>query len=313
MRIFVAGGTGVVGSRLIRLLAAGGHHVVATTRTPARVERLQTAGAEPAIVDALDRTAVLNAVRAARPDVVVHELTSLASMKNLRRFDEDFALTNRLRTEGTRHLMHAAREAGVTRFIAQSYTGWPNQRTGGRVKTESDPLDDNPPAAMRQTLDAIRWLESAVADLTGMIGIVVRYGSLYGPGTSIAPGGEIYEAVRRRQFPIIGGGRGVWSFIHADDAAAATAIAVSRDAAGIYNIVDDDPAEVSTWLPALATAIGARPPYRVPRWLGRLAVGSAGVSLMTRVRGSSNEKAKRVLEWQPYYASWRDGFHRGLG
>ena len=313
MRIFVAGGTGVIGSRLIRLLAAGGHYVVATTRTPARVERLQAAGAEPAVVDALDRTAVLDAVLAAHPDVVVHELTALASMKNLRRFDQEFALTNRLRTEGTRHLMHAAREAGAARFVAQSYTGWTNQRTGGRVKTESDPLDDNPPVAMHQTLDAIRWLESAVEELTGMIGVVLRYGSLYGPGTSIAPGGEIYEAVRRRQLPIIGGGRGVWSFIHADDAAAATAIAVSRDAGGIYNIVDDEPAEVSAWLPALATAIGARRPYRIPAWLGRLAVGSAGVSMMTSIRGSSNEKAKRILDWHPYYASWRDGFRRGVG
>jgi len=273
---------------------------------------LRSAGVEPVVLDALDRDAVMRAVTSIRPEVVVHQMTALPVMLNLRRFDDELALTNRLRTEGTNHLLAAAREAGAQRFIAQSYTGWPNARDGGRVKTEEDPLDRNPPQAMAKTLDAIRALEASVTNASHLTGIVLRYGAFYGPGSAIAPAGEVLEAVRKRRFPIIGGGTGVWSFVHIDDAARATVLAIEGGASGVYNIVDDEPAEVSVWLPELARAIGSAPPYRLPAWIGRLAIGDAGVSMMTQVRGSSSAKAKRVLHWQPQYATWRDGFSRGL-
>jgi len=234
-------------------------------------------------------------------------------MPNLRKFDEEFAQTNRLRTEGTENLLIAAAAGGVRRFVAQSYTGWPNARVGGRVKTEEDPLDADPPKQATQTLAAIKQLESRVAGGTGAAGvegIILRYGSFYGPGTAIMRGSELVEAVRTRTFPIIGGGGGVWSFIQIDDAAEATRMAVERALAGIYNIVDDDPAEVSVWLPELALLLGAKPPYHVPAWIGRFIIGEAGLLMMTEMRGSSNAKAKRVLGWQPAYASWRDGFRR---
>jgi 2-alkyl-3-oxoalkanoate reductase len=312
MKIFLAGATGALGKRLVPLLVKGGHQVVAATRSSGKTDTLRAAGAEPVVVDALDRDAVIKAVVSARPDVVVHQMTALASVRSLKKFDEEFALTNRLRTEGTEHLLAAARSAGTRSFIAQSYTGWPNIREGGRVKTENDPLDPNPPKTMRRTLDAIRQLETMVSSESRMTGIVLRYGGFYGPGTSLAPGGDVVEMVRQRKFPVIGNGAGVWSFIHIDDAANATRLAIERGASGIYNIVDDEPAEVSTWLPDLARAIGAKPPYHLPTWLGWLGAGEAGVSMMTRVRGSSNAKAKLALNWQPSYASWRDGFRRGF-
>jgi nucleoside-diphosphate-sugar epimerase len=299
MKIFVAGATGAVGKPLVSLLVSRGHHVIGTTRKPNKMSAIREAGAEPAIVDALDRNAVLQAVVSARPEVVVHQMTALASMSSLRRFDDDFAQTNRLRTEGTDHLLAAAFEAGAQRFVAQSYTGWPNERQGGRVKTEEDPLDANPPKSMTKTLEAIRRLETSVISASGLTGIVVRYGALYGPGTAIASGGEIEEAVRRRRFPIVGGGTGVWSFIHVDDAVSATMLAIEHGPSGVYNIVDDEPAEVSEWLPGLAQAIGAPTPHGLPGWIGRLVIGEAGVSMMTKARGSSNAKAKRVLNWQP--------------
>ena len=233
-------------------------------------------------------------------------------MRSLKRFDDEFAVTNRLRTEGTSHLVAAATVAGARKIVAQSYTGWPNQRQGGRVKTEADPLDSDPPSTMTRTLDAIQTLEHIVLHADALNGIVVRYGSLYGPGTSISCKGEIVEMVRQRKFPLVGNGAGVWSFIHVDDAARATQLAIERGAPGLYNIVDDEPAEVSEWLPELARAVGARPPVRLPAWIGRFAIGEAGVSMMTKIRGSSNAKAKRALGWQPEYASWRDGFRRGL-
>jgi nucleoside-diphosphate-sugar epimerase len=312
MRIFVAGATGAVGMRLVPMLAAAGHDVVGTTRSEHKMETLRNLGAEPLVVDVLDREAVMAAVRSARPEVVVHEATSLAGMRSLRNFDEQFALTSRLRVEGTEHLVGAARAAGATRLVAQSYAGWPNERSGERVTTEADRLDPDPPRSMRRTLDAIRRLEELVCGADDLVGVVLRYGSLYGPGTSVAPGGDLVEAVRRHRLPIVGDGAGVWSWLHVDDCAAATRLAIERGPAGVYNVVDDEPAPVSDWLPDLARAIGARPPSRFPAWLGRLVLGQAGVFLMTRICGSSNAKAKRVLNWQPKYASWREGFRNGL-
>ena len=313
MKIFLAGATGAVGKRLVPLLVAGGHRVVASTRTSNKREALRAAGAEPVILDVLDRDAVLNAVVPARPDVVIHQVTALAAVRSFKNFDREFALTNALRTEGTTHLLAAAHAAGALRFIAQSYTGWPNIREGGRVKTEDDPFDSRPPRTMTQTLGAIRQLEATISSLSGLTGIVLRYGSFYGPGTSLGTDGEITQMVRRRKFPIVGGGNGVWSFTHIDDAAGAVRLVVEQGAGGIYNIVDDEPAEVSVWLPELARAIGAKPPYRVPAWLVRPIIGEAMLEIMTSARGSSNAKAKRMLGWQPIYASWRDGFRRGLG
>lgn len=313
MRIFLAGATGAIGKRLVPLLVAGGHQVVASTRTSNKLDALRTAGAEPVILDVLDRDAVMKTVAAARPDVVIHQVTALAGVHSFKNFDREFALTNALRTDGTTHLLAAAHAAGARRFIAQSYTGWPNIREGGRVKTEDDPLDPHPPRTMTQTLDAIRQLEAAVSSPSGITGIVLRYGSFYGPGTSLGIDGEITQMVRQRKFPIVGGGTGVWSFTHIDDAAGAAQLVVEQGAGGIYNIVDDEPAEVSVWLPELARAIGARPPYRVPVWLVRPMLGEAMLEIVTSARGSSNAKAKRLLGWQPIYASWRDGFRRGLG
>ena len=312
MRILLAGATGAIGGQLVPLLVAGGHHIIATTRTPEKLERLRAQGTEPVVVDGLDRDAVMKTVVSSKPDVIVHQMTALASMRSLKHFDDEFAVTNRLRTEGTSHLLAAARAAGTHRLVAQSYAGWTSERRGGRVKTEEDPLDPHPPKAMSRTLAAIRALEHMVLNTSGVTGTVLRYGSLYGPGTSTSDHGEIVELIRQRKFPLVGNGAGVWSFIHVADAARSTELALERDAPGIYNIVDDDPAEVSVWLPYLARAVGAKPPIRVPAWIGRFAVGDAGVSMMTQVRGSSNAKAKHALGWQPEYASWRDGFQRGL-
>jgi nucleoside-diphosphate-sugar epimerase len=313
MRIFVAGATGALGRRLVPLLTGGGHQVTAMTRTEEKFAGLRAAGAEPVVADALDRDAVLRVVAAARPEVVVHQLTDLAATTSFRRFDKEFAGTNRLRTEGTDHLVEAARAAGARRLVAQSFAGWPFARIGGPVKTEDDPLDPDPPAELRRTLDAIRHLESAVLGAEGLEGVVLRYGGFYGPGTSAGEGGYMLDDLRRRRFPIVGAGTGVWSFIHIDDAAAATVAAVERGAPGIYQIVDDDPAPVSAWLPALAAAAGARPPRRVPAWAARWLAGDHAVVLMTEVRGAANTKAKHELDWRPAYPSWRQGFRTGLG
>jgi nucleoside-diphosphate-sugar epimerase len=312
MRIFVAGATGAVGKRLVPLLVAEGHEVVGTTRSPEKADELRAAGAEPVVADALDETAVRDAVVDAKPEVVVHQATALSSLVSPRNVDRAFEPTNRLRTEGTDHLLAAARAAGVRRFVAQSFAGWPYARVGGPVKTEDDPLDPDPPKHFRRTLAAIRHLEAAVTSAEGLEGIVLRYGGFYGPATSLAPGGVHNEAIRRRRFPIVGGGTGVWSFAHIDDAARATLAAIERGASGLYNVVDDDPAPVSEWLPAVAEAIGGPPPRRVPTWLGRIVAGDAAVAMMTSVRGASNAKAKRELSWQPRWPSWRDGFRRGL-
>ncbi|HEX3335654.1 MAG TPA: NAD(P)-dependent oxidoreductase [Jatrophihabitans sp.] len=307
MRIFIAGAGGAIGRRLVPQLVQAGHDVVATTRSTAKLDMLAELGADSLIMDGLDPVAVGEGVAKAEPDVVVHQMTALASMgTNLRRFDRDFAVTNRLRTLGTDHLLAAASAAGVPRLIAQSYAGWPNARTGGPIKTESDELDPRPPRDQSQTLAAIGHLEAAVL-AAPIDGVVLRYGSLYGPGASDL----IADVVRKRRMPIIGAGSGVWSMCHVDDAASATVAAVSRGS-GVYNIVDDEPAPVAEWLPFLADALGAKPPMRVPAWVGRLAGGEAAVSLMTQVRGAANAKAKRELGWYPRWATWRDGFRHGL-
>jgi nucleoside-diphosphate-sugar epimerase len=294
------------------MLLNAGHHVVGTTRSPQRAAALQAAGAEPVVLDALDRDAVRAAVTAAKPDVVVHQLTALAGPADLRRFDAYFAATNRLRTQGTDNLLAAARAAGAHRFLAQSFTGWPNPRTGSSVKTEQDPLDPNPTRPARRTLAAIAHLESAVTTAGDLQGLVLRYGTLYGPGTALGAGGELLAMVRSRRLPIVGGGTGVWSFVHIDDAAAATLLAIDHGAPGLYNIVDDEPATVATWLPELATAVGAKPPRRLPAWLARPLLGEHGIAVMTTIRGSSNANAKRELGWTLRYPSWRQGFRTGL-
>jgi 2-alkyl-3-oxoalkanoate reductase len=304
MRVFVAGATGVIGQRLVPRLVAAGHQVVATTRSPGKAEGLRALGAEPAVVDGLDAMAVREAVGRAEPEVVIHQMTQLAGMKNLRRFDREFAVTNRLRTQGTDHLLAAATAAGARRFIAQGYTGWPNSRSGGPVQTEVDPLDEDPPAAQRQSFAALRYLETAVTEASPVEGIVLRYGSFYGPGASE----EILGLVRERKMPVVGDGAGIWSFIHIDDAAAATVAALDHGSRGVYNIVDDEPAKVADWLPYLADALGAKPPMHVPAWLARLLAGEVGVSVMTKIRGSSNAKAKAELSWAPIWASWQQGF-----
>jgi nucleoside-diphosphate-sugar epimerase len=312
MKIFVAGASGAVGARLVPALVAGGHEVVGMTRTPRRAAQLRAAGAEPAVADGLDRAAVMRVVMRAGPEVVVHEMTGLAGVTSYRRFDAEFATTNRLRTEGTDHLLDAARAAGARRVVAQSYGNWNYARTGTGPKTEDDPFDPSPPANQVRSLRAIRHLEDAVAG-AGLEGIVLRHANQYGPGTGVALDGDVVALVRRRRLPVVGGGAGVWSFVHVDDIAAATIAAIERGRPGVYNIADDDPAPVSDWLPELARAVGAPPPRHVPAWLGRLAAGEVGVSMMTRIQGASNAKAVRELGWRPRYASWREGFHTGLG
>ena len=307
MRILVAGATGAVGLQLVPQLIAAGHSVVGTTRTPAKAAIIRRMGAEPAIADGLDAAAIRAAVIAAKPDIIIDQMTDLGAVTDLRHFDRAFATTNRLRTEGTDFLLAAAREAGVKRFIAQSFCGWTYGRGGEAIKTEADALDPDPPEELRRTLQAIQHLEDTVTGSASPEGIVLRYGSFYGPDTGMLSRAMIDQM--RRRVPLIGGGGGRWSFIHVEDAAAATVAAVERGKPGeIYNIVDDDPAEVSEWLPALAALLGAKPPIRVPAWLGRLFAGEHLVSMMTEVRGGSNAKARRELGWRPAHPSWRQGF-----
>ncbi len=314
MKIFVAGATGALGKRLVPMLVAEGHEVTGLTRSDSKVESLWKLGARPVVADALDPDALARVVSEAEPEVIVHQLTALSGSLDMRHFERDFAQTNRLRTEGTDNLLSAGQALGVRRFVAQSFAGWPFARVGGPVKTEDDPLDPTPPGAIRTTLDAILHLEHAVTGADWTDGIVLRYGGFYGPGTSLGldPEGEHIQAIRQRKFPVLGDGGGVWSFIHIDDAARATLAAVEQGGRGIYNVVDDEPARVSEWLPAAAGAVGAKPPRRVPRWLGRIAAGELVTVMMTEIRGASNAKAKRELGWQPRYPSWRDGFASGL-
>jgi nucleoside-diphosphate-sugar epimerase len=304
MRVFVTGATGALGRHLVPGLVAAGHEVTATTRTPGKVAQLREAGAEPVIVDGLDREAVIAAVQAAAPEVVVHQMTALAGMRSLRNPDKQFATTNELRTRGTDNLLAAAARAGTRRVIAQSYAGaGPDKRSGGRLKTEEDPLDLRPIRSAVQGPASIAYVDRTVP-LEAAEGIVLRYGGFYGPGAS----DFLLDMLRKRQVPVIGGGTGVWSFIEITDAAAATIAAVDHGAPGLYNVVDDDPAPVAEWLPYLAEVAGAKPPLRVPAWLGRLLAGEFVVAQMTTSRGYSNEKAKKELGWEPRYASWREGF-----
>lgn len=313
MKVFVAGANGAIGKPLVSQLIAHGYDVVAMTRSPKHSDALRALGAEPVVVDAFDRAALLEAVTRAAPEVVIHELTALTNAKDYKRFDDEFSLTNRLRTEGTDNLLAAAQAAGARRFIIQSYGNWNYARSGTGAKTEDDPLDPTPPANQAKSMEAIRYLEQAVLGADGIEGVALRYGNLYGLGTVFALDGDIAASVRKRMLPIIGNGAGIWSFTHVDDAASATVAAIQPSARGIYNIVDDEPAPVSVWLPDYARAIGAMPPFRIPVWLGRLLVGDVGVSMMTLIHGASNAKAKRELGWTPGYASWRDGFRKGLG
>ena len=296
LRIFIAGASGTLGRRLVPQLVARGHHVTGTTRS--RADELRALGAEPVVVDPLDAVALREAVVAAQPDVVVHQLTALAKLGMARNFDKSFAVTNRLRTEGTDNLIAAARAAGARRLVWQSYAGWPYGAGDARLKTEDDPLDPEPPADARESLAAIRHLEHAVLE-SGLEGVVLRYGGFYGPGTSLDEGGEHVELLRKRRFPIGGDGRGVWSFVHIDDAATATVAAIEGGPVGVFNVVGDDSAPVAEFLPALARQVGAPAPRRLPAWLVRLAAGPQALSVMTRVRGASNAKAKRELGWRP--------------
>jgi nucleoside-diphosphate-sugar epimerase len=294
-------------------LVAAGHEVVAQVRSPAKRAVVEAAGARAVVADPLDRAAFSAAIRAAAPEAVISQLTALSGPVDLKHFDRSFALTNRLRTEAGDTLLAAAREAGVRRVLVQSYCGWPFARRGGPVKQEDDPLDPDPPPAFRRTLAAIRHLEAAVGAAADIGAVALRYGFLYGPGTSIAREGEIAGTLRRRALPIVGNGGGIWSFTHIEDAAAAAVLLLGRGAPGIYQIVDDEPAPVSDWLPFLAGCVGAPPPRRVPALIARLAIGGGGVSMMTRIRGASNAKAKRDLHWHPIWPSWRRGFREGLG
>ena len=307
MRVFVAGASGTIGRRLVPALVRAGHDVTGTSRSARGAQSIEALGAAGIELDALDSIAVETAVAAAAPDVVMHQLTAIGSV-DPRDFDGAFAETIALRTRGLDVLLGAAIAAGAHRFIAQSFTGWTNVRSGSAVKDEDDPLDPDPAPSSVRTLAAIAHLEDAVASAHGIDGIVLRYGNLYGPGTGFAPGGDFYRAVLDRGMPVVGGGGGVWSFIHVDDAADATVAAVERGAPGRYNVVDDEPAPVREWLPAFADAIGAKPPRRVPAWVAKWAIGRQGVSLMTDIRGSSNAKAKRELGWQPRHPTWRVGF-----
>jgi nucleoside-diphosphate-sugar epimerase len=320
MKVFVAGATGALGRELVPQLVAGGHEVVGMTRSASKQEMLRGLGARPVVADALDPDAVAEAVASAKPEVIVHQLTALSgelSGKDMRHPDHSEAttMTNRLRTEATDHLLAAGRAVGARRVVAQSFGAFRYARSGGPVQTEADPVDPNPPAALRTMQAGYLYLEQAVTTIEWGEGLALRYGGFYGPGTTISLAADAVMAapVRKRRFPIVGKGGGVMSHIHIADAAAATVAAVEHGRSGVYNIVDDDPAPVREWLPVLASELGAKPPRRIPRWLGRLVAGETATLMMTDVRGASNEKAKRELGWKPRYASWRQGFAEGLG
>ena len=320
MKVFVAGATGALGRALVPQLVARGHEVVGMARTASKQDGLRALGALPVVADALDPDAVARVVGEAEPEVIVHQLTSLSGKMSLRdaRHPERFSgaiMTNRLRTEGTDHLLAAGRAARARRFVAQSFGAFRFAGTGGAVQRDADPVDPDPPGARQPGLEAIIYMEQAVTAIEWGEGLALRFGGFYGPGTGISrdPDAVMAGPIRRRRFPIVGDGGGVWSHVHIEDAAAATAAAVERGRPGIYNVVDDEPAPVREWLPELAKALGAKPPRRIPRWLGRLLAGEVATLMMTEARGASNEKAKRELGWQLRYPSWRQGFAQGLG
>jgi nucleoside-diphosphate-sugar epimerase len=314
MKIFLAGATGALGRQLLPRLIERGHEVTGMTRSESKQQLIRELGGRPVVGDALDPESVAGAVAAAEPEVIVHQLTAIPHALDLRHFARDFAQTNRLRTEGTDHLLAAGRAVGARRFVAQSYAPAIFARAGGPVKSEDDALDERPPDQMRATVDAIRYLESAVTGAGWVEGVVLRYGAFYGPGTnfSLGPQGTMVEAIRKRQIPLVGRAGGVWSFIHIEDAAEATVNAVEGRGRGIYNVVDDEPAAVAEWLPFAAKAVEAPAPRRVPRWLGRIFAGEPATVMMTEARGASNGKAKRELAWTPRHGSWREGFATGL-
>ncbi|GAA4605363.1 nucleoside-diphosphate-sugar epimerase [Actinoplanes octamycinicus] len=313
MKIFIAGASGAIGKPLTAQLVARGHEVVGTTRSPARTGSLRALGAEPVVLDALDPEAVADAVAKAAPEVIVHQLTALNTPPDFRHAKRMAAATNRLRTEGTDHLLAAARAAGVRRFVAQSNGSW-MERSGARIADERGRLEPRPPADAAESVAALRHLETAVTGIDWADGIAIRYGGFYGPGTGLedAPDATLAQLIRSRRFPVVGGGTGVWSLVHIADAAAATVACVERGRPGIYHVADDDPAPVGVWLPELARALGARPPRRFPAWLVRLLAGGGPVDLMTRAPGISSERVKRELGWTPRYPSWRTGFAEGL-
>jgi nucleoside-diphosphate-sugar epimerase len=304
MHVYIAGGTSAIGTRLIPQLVDRGHTVTATTTSPAKAPVIERLGATPMVVDGLDSAAVGEAVARAEPDAVVHQMSSLAGRLDPKHFDRSFALTNRLRTEGLDHLVAAAQAAGVPHVVAQSYTGWPNIRSGTWVKDEEDPLDPEPPKAQQESLAAIRYLEETVQKADGT---VLRYGGFYGDASD-----AMIPLVRKRQFPLVGGGTGYTSWVHLDDAAGATVLALEQHARGVFNVVDDEPAPASEWLPYLAECLGAKPPMRLPVWVARLLAGDVAVSMLTRTRGSSNARAKCELGWELRWPSWRQGFRHGL-
>ncbi|KAB8194841.1 NAD-dependent epimerase/dehydratase family protein [Nonomuraea phyllanthi] len=313
MRIFIAGASGAIGGQLVTRLVARGHTVIGMTRSAAKVSALRESGADPVVVDALDPDAVADAVAKAEPEVIVHQLSALSGPSSMRRVKQMAAATNRLRTEGTDHLLAAARAIGVHAFVAQSNALW-MERTGGPVADESGRIEPHPPADAEAAVAALRHVEDGVIGITWADGIVLRYGSFYGPGTSLssAPDAVMTRQIRERKFPIVGDGGGVWSLVHIADAASATVAAIERGRPGIYHVADDDPAPVRVWLPYLARTLGAKPPRRVPAWLARLLAGQGAVDMMTRARGISTGKAKRELAWTPRYPSWRAGFTQGL-
>ncbi|HZD38708.1 MAG TPA: NAD(P)-dependent oxidoreductase [Actinomycetes bacterium] len=319
MNVFVAGATGAIGTQLVPQLVAAGHDVIGMTRSPAKTDMLRALGARPVVADALDPDAVARAVAETEPEVIVHQLTALKGelhLSDLRNPDRIAAMTSRLRTEGTDHLLAAGRAVGIRRFIAQSIVAIGTYaRTGGPVKTEDDPPDLDLPAKWRSAADAVRYLEDTVTGIDWAEGLVLRYGSFYGPGTGLSadPEALLPKAIRKRQFPIIGDGGGIWSHVHIEDAAGATVAAVHHGGPGIYNVVDDEPAPVREWLPFLAEQLGAKKPMRVPRFVARLLAGEIPVLQMTEVRGASNAKARRELDWQPRWSTWRVGFAKALG
>jgi len=320
MKVFVAGAGGVLGRALVPQLVACGHEVAGTTRSAAKLDLVRGLGARPVVMDALDPEAVAAAVAEAEPEVIVHELTALSgpmSMRDMRHPERSpmALMTNRLRTEATDHLLAAGRAVGARRFIAQSFVAFRWARAGGPVLSEAEPIDPDPPAALRTPLVGILHVERVVPAIDWGEGLVLRYGGFYGPGTAVSREDDapMAAAIRKRRFPVIGDGSAVWSHVHIDDAAAATVLAVDHGASGVYNIVDDEPAAVSEWLPVLAGDLHAKPPRRIPRWLARVAAGETATLMMTEARGSSNAKARRELGWQPRYGSWRQGFAQGLG
>lgn len=306
MRVFVAGATGAMGRQLVPRLVQAGHEVHAMARSESKQAKLREWGARPVVADALDAEQVRSAIATACPDAIVHQLTAIGPL-DLRHFDRAFEQTNRLRTEGTDHLLAAGRAVGVARFVAQSFfAGY--DRTGGLVKDEDDSFGASPPPGMERTVAAIAHVEEAVRAAEWTEGLVLRYGAFYGPHTSLGPDGEQTVVVRQRKMPLVGDGGGTWSFIHIADAAEATVAALERGAPGVYNVVDDEPASVATWLPFMAETLGARKPARVPVWLARMVAGETAVVMMTELRGASNPKARRELGWAPVHATWRDGF-----